>query len=199
MTTTNPSQTGFTSKFYKIVKTQWNSISTKYSSSETRKSVVSKANYVIDGFETILNSLRRSFRRENRGIQGEDYLFAELFLAAMIAFGIPKVVKFCFQLIGGLLSIGGAYVALTSIWEIRHYFSLFKFPLLDSQSFITTGPYQLVRHPIYSGFFLFYLGISLIYQDIYKFIVSLCYILILVKMLNIYNFTRFHYNFLLPE
>ena len=59
--------------------------------------------------------------------------------------------------IGLLLWLLGTPLVLLGIWRLRRSFSIEP----QARQLVTTGPYALARHPIYTGYLLQYLGILL--------------------------------------
>jgi 2-amino-4-hydroxy-6-hydroxymethyldihydropteridine diphosphokinase len=70
-----------------------------------------------------------------------------------------------FRIIGGLLAIFGAALAFISSRRLGPALTAVPEPT-DEGQLIQTGPYRLVRHPIYGGVVLFILGTSMILDSI---------------------------------
>jgi protein-S-isoprenylcysteine O-methyltransferase Ste14 len=60
---------------------------------------------------------------------------------------------------GTILWLVGSVVVVFSIWWLRHAFSIEP----EARRMITSGPYRFARHPIYSGYALQYIGLSMNY------------------------------------
>lgn len=73
---------------------------------------------------------------------------------------------------GILLSILGMVILAKSLIDLNTSLSPFPSPKKSAQ-LITTGIYQSIRHPIYSGIVLFALGYGLITESGYKLLIAL--------------------------
>lgn len=95
-------------------------------------------------------------------------LFAVYFLPVELAYSLPQLALWPAQLaiIIGLLLV---FVALKQI-GIR--ISPFPRPRPNSE-LITGGVFALVRHPIYSGIFLFAVGLALYKEDLFKLLIAI--------------------------
>jgi protein-S-isoprenylcysteine O-methyltransferase Ste14 len=63
----------------------------------------------------------------------------------------------CVRLIGSVLWAIGAVLSLWPLWSLRRSFSLEP----EARHLVTTGPYRLARHPIYTVYLLINTGILL--------------------------------------
>lgn len=109
---------------------------------------------------------RDSERKRGVGWVAAQGLLFVFFLTA-IFFGEPvgEIPGLIFsQIIGLIVGVAGAAV---SVWAfIQHGRSISPFPKpRDGAHLIDTGPYQYVRHPMYSGIILFTLGAGLAYAN----------------------------------
>ncbi len=74
---------------------------------------------------------------------------------------------------GSLLAVGGAVLVLRSRAELGPAWSFV--PMADQGTgLITTGPYRLVRHPIYLGLALLAMGEALAFSSWPAFLIVLC-------------------------
>jgi protein-S-isoprenylcysteine O-methyltransferase Ste14 len=74
---------------------------------------------------------------------------------------------------GSLLTVAGAVLVLRSRAELGPAWSFV--PMADQGTgLITTGPYRLVRHPIYLGLALFAMGAALAFSSGPAFLIMLC-------------------------
>jgi protein-S-isoprenylcysteine O-methyltransferase Ste14 len=67
-----------------------------------------------------------------------------------------------FRGLGALLWIAGSVWSAYSIWYLRHAFSIEP----EARRLITSGPYRVARHPIYSGYLMQYAGMWLLYSTV---------------------------------
>ena len=65
------------------------------------------------------------------------------------------------------LSVFGAMIVLISIIQLNKSLSPFPSPI-EGGSLITSGLYSIVRHPIYLGLLLFFLGYSIYSGSIFR-------------------------------
>jgi protein-S-isoprenylcysteine O-methyltransferase Ste14 len=94
-------------------------------------------------------------------------LIAAAFLAWLALMGFDA--RFGWTYVGGGLQIVGAIAMLGGIWMVDRVFAenTFAAPLVKVQAerghkVIDTGPYALVRHPMYSGGAVFLVGCALV-------------------------------------
>ncbi len=68
------------------------------------------------------------------------------------------------QVIGLVVATGGAAI---SLWSLReHGWQVSPFPKpTDGALLVESGPYRLVRHPMYTGIIVFTLGVGLAYAN----------------------------------
>lgn len=107
------------------------------------------------------------------------YLMYPLFFVWLIIMPLDAV-RFQLSHMPEWLQIGGALLLLGSFYLF--YMTYRENPYLSpvvriqedrGQTVVTTGPYHYVRHPLYSGFVLFFLGTALLLGSWYGFIFSL--------------------------
>jgi protein-S-isoprenylcysteine O-methyltransferase Ste14 len=70
---------------------------------------------------------------------------------------VPQIVT-----LGGMLWLAGTALVGTAIWSLRYAFSIEP----EARHMVRTGPYKLVRHPVYAAYALQYAGIWLIYPSV---------------------------------
>ena len=104
-----------------------------------------------------------------KGERGEYYVLAQFFLFALVVFGprafrgwsawpvpyaaITSAAGFVLMLVGAALSIGG-------VMRLGPNLTALPYPK-DCSNLIESGPYAIVRHPIYSGLIIGALGYAL--------------------------------------
>lgn len=91
---------------------------------------------------------------------------AQFALAAIIVlstrFGNIVHLSSFVAILAASIAIAGATLAIAA-WLIMGFFQLrIMPPLRDGAILLTTGPYRLVRHPMYSGLVLFLVGLLVI-------------------------------------
>jgi protein-S-isoprenylcysteine O-methyltransferase Ste14 len=96
-----------------------------------------------------------------RSGRGEGWVAAQLVLFALIVVSwfLGDGVTYAGF---GLAAIGAALVAW-SVRELGSSLTPFPRPLPDG-NLVQTGPYRLLRHPIYVGGILFFAGLSLVFS-----------------------------------
>jgi len=72
-----------------------------------------------------------------------------------------------------LLMAGGLWIALSGLWQIRSFLSPFPSPMVHTV-LQTGGVYRWIRHPIYTGILLIFLGYALYAASFYKLAITLC-------------------------
>lgn len=99
-----------------------------------------------------------------RGTRGEGFVLAQLALFALLAFG-PRTLAWIpawpwpavWRIAGASLMAAGALIALTASLSLGRALTPLPYPR-EGSHLVETGPYALVRHPIYSGVLLLALG-----------------------------------------
>ena len=94
-----------------------------------------------------------------RGTRGEWYVVVQMLLFALVMAGPPTwqgwpgwalpdsgVIAWA----GGVLLACGASLAIAGVRRFGHTISALPYPVAEG-TLLDTGPYRLVRHPIYSG------------------------------------------------
>jgi protein-S-isoprenylcysteine O-methyltransferase Ste14 len=97
-----------------------------------------------------------------------------VFLASLLAFPdtLDGSAALLLALTGCLLALAGAAVVLRSRMELGPAWSFL--PIADDATgLVTTGPYRLVRHPIYLGFSMLAMGEALAFANWLAFVVVL--------------------------
>lgn len=79
-------------------------------------------------------------------------------------------------LVGLVLALAGGALRLWAIEHLGRQFSYRTRPV-EERRLVTTGPYRLVRHPLYTGLLLFFAGLPLIVREF----LSCCVIVALVS------------------
>ena len=105
-----------------------------------------------------------------RGARGEWYVAAQVALIALVFFGPrtlpgwplwPESLARISVVIGASLAISGLGLLLCSQFELGTYLTPLPYPKPDA-TLVQTGPYRLVRHPMYAGGILLAFGWALV-------------------------------------
>lgn len=97
-----------------------------------------------------------------RGTRGEYYVIAQFGIFALLAFrprelpgvpGWPPELAAMARWAGLALMIAGLPLALTALTRLGPALTALPYPT-DKARLVQTGPYAIVRHPIYSGLIL---------------------------------------------
>jgi len=111
-----------------------------------------------------------------------DYILVALQLLLFLMFFIPmdwsKLPSFL-QLPGWIFFVGGSLITIVSIFKLDKNLTIFPTPKQDGL-LLTNGLYQYVRHPIYSGVILVFLGLALIYLSVFKLVISFFLVVLFV-------------------
>ena len=100
------------------------------------------------------------------GARGGGWVVLQFVLmAAILVLGVagpgwPDSARWWLKGVGALLVFAGALVIVSAARELRSGLTPFPRPA-DSGELVESGPYAVVRHPIYSGGILLFSGISL--------------------------------------
>jgi protein-S-isoprenylcysteine O-methyltransferase Ste14 len=99
-----------------------------------------------------------------KGARGEGYVGVQIALFALVVFG-PRTgglawtfpYTFLGSIGGALLILTGGLLAVAGIFKLGPNLAAVPYPK-DQATLVETGPYRLVRHPIYSGGILMAFG-----------------------------------------
>ena len=87
-------------------------------------------------------------------------LIALIFVLGVAGPGWPSSAHWPLKGLGVLIAIGGAVVIAKAGWALGSGLTPFPRPS-EAGELVETGPYAVVRHPVYSGGILVFVGISL--------------------------------------
>ena len=77
------------------------------------------------------------------------------------------------QIVGAFVLLGSFYLFYRTFRENPYLSPVVRIQKDRGQTVVTTGPYNYVRHPMYSGFLLFVIGTSLMLGSLYGLIFGL--------------------------
>lgn len=97
------------------------------------------------------------------------YLLSAIVLQWAVPFPFPWPVAL--RLLGAVLVIAGFALAASAIREMRRMHTT-PSPRRGVTALVTTGPYRFTRNPIYLGFFLIYLGFTLLAGTLWGIVLS---------------------------
>ena len=99
--------------------------------------------------------------------RGGGWVVAQFALmgAALVAIVVPpdwpSGARDVLAVVGAVLLLAGAIVAVAAVRSLGRAMTPFPRPL-EGTPLVETGPYRVVRHPVYTGGLLFFVGWSLI-------------------------------------
>jgi protein-S-isoprenylcysteine O-methyltransferase Ste14 len=99
-------------------------------------------------------------RRGTGWVVAQFALIAAVFAAALVPPAWPESARGALSLVGIVLAVSGAAVAIWAARTLGRSLTPFPRPTATG-SLVERGPYRAVRHPMYSGGILFFLGWSL--------------------------------------
>jgi protein-S-isoprenylcysteine O-methyltransferase Ste14 len=122
--------------------------------------------FLHDAIITVAFLLRKPLRQQIQGWKPRAAAYIATFLIPGFAFltshwGLPwmKPSAAPLFLAGVVMWIVGAYLVAWSLFHLRSAFSIVP----QARTLITSGPYRLARHPVYTGYVLQYGGLTLAY------------------------------------
>ena len=105
-----------------------------------------------------------------------NILFVTLQIIIMCAFFFPiSLLKFrlpeAFNYGAYTFIVFGMLCVVIALYQLRHQLSPFPSPRKNS-SLINFGIFRYSRHPIYFGILLSYLSLSILFEDVYKLVLT---------------------------
>lgn len=85
------------------------------------------------------------------------------------------------QAIGGIVLLGSFYLLFLTFRENSYLSTVVRIQEERGHTVVSTGPYQYVRHPMYSSLLFFVVGTSLLLGSGYGILIGLVFILILAR------------------
>lgn len=107
----------------------------------------------------------------------KDYLFVGIQFFLFFMYVLPVSFRdfkllYSIKFIGGIVSLFGGLVLLFALLQLNTNLSPFPSPK-RSAFLVKTGMYKYVRHPIYSGIILLFIGYAVYKASVYKMIIAL--------------------------
>jgi protein-S-isoprenylcysteine O-methyltransferase Ste14 len=90
-------------------------------------------------------------------------------------------VSFWLQVIGAAVLIGSFYVFFLTFRENSYLSTVVRIQEDRGHSVVSTGPYHVVRHPMYTGFVMFMVGSPLMLGSWYGVILGLLFVTLLMR------------------
>lgn len=127
----------------------------------------------------IIRGVRRNAKSGEVGKRGGKLLATALGLFCMVTCGVPPVVSWLTQLAGVPAIAYGAYLVLSSVWQLREHNSPYIIPSLDNK-LVTDGVYRYTKHPMYGGLIVSSVGVAIYTNSVEKLILAaiLAYVLV---------------------
>ncbi len=97
------------------------------------------------------------------------YLVSALILNWAVPFAIPWTTAL--RVAGGLAVVGGLWLARSAVSQMMKAHTT-PDPRTATTALVTAGPYRFTRNPIYLGFFLIYLGFTLLAGTLWGLLLS---------------------------
>lgn len=112
----------------------------------------------------------------------KDYLFVGIQLFLFVAFIIPidfgKIeLQYFGKLVALFIGLLGFGMIILAMMQLNTNLTPFPTPKADG-NLVQTGLYKFMRHPIYTGIILFFFGLSLYYESIWKISVSILLVIL---------------------
>lgn len=142
---------------------------------------------ILPTLQAALMNATENFMEGESGKRGERVVLAATILFFLIIVGVGNrllfyLVQMVMYLVATGLMLGGVSMLLNAVWELKDHFSLLL-PPSPGNKVVTTGVYQLVRHPMYCGVIMLAFGWSISQQQIYKMVLSMILFVVLVREL----------------
>ena len=113
------------------------------------------------------------------GKRGEEILLVKVLLISLLILGIPEGLIGIIKLFGISSWILGFYLLLDGIWHLKSNLSFYNIPIQNNY-LVTSGVYDMVRHPIYGGIMLLAIGSSIVCGNLEKLVISIFLTVLLV-------------------
>ena len=115
----------------------------------------------------IISSAVKNISEGEIGKRGEELVLIQFGIMALVFLGVPPLVSVVIKLFGVFSTICGLYVMVRGVWDLKENITPFVSPIAGNQ-LVTSGVYDAVRHPIYTGLIFFCAGIAVASDSIEK-------------------------------
>jgi protein-S-isoprenylcysteine O-methyltransferase Ste14 len=126
----------------------------------------------LDDLKSIFSSAYKNVREGVVGKRGEELFFAQLVLVSLVLFGVPTLLVVFIRLLGVVSTTSGLYFIARGVWALKDNLSPFITPVSSNQ-LVTTGIYNTVRHPLYTGLIALCLGVSISSNSVDKTVLTI--------------------------
>ena len=157
----------------------WNSLRNFMSSYKDKSSRQQVLSEIRNGTEVIVGSVIRNSQEGEVGKRGEEFVATTSLLVLLTFLSVHPVISLIFRFAGFISFLYGLIFVSTSIVEMKEQISFLLIPVAN-QRLVSTGIYQVVRHPMYGGLLSVCLGIAMLNRSAEKVLFSIALGFILV-------------------
>jgi protein-S-isoprenylcysteine O-methyltransferase Ste14 len=136
--------------------------------------------------KAIISGIRRNAKSGEVGKRGGKLLATALGIFCMVTCGVPPVVSWLIRLAGAPMIAYGAYVILSSVWQLREHNSPYIIPSSDNK-LVTGGVYKYVTHPMYGGIIASSMGIAIYTNSVEKLVLGALLTYVLVSPQHVHS------------
>ena len=154
-------------EYRKKLSRMWNETKAFLSNLE---SVQFRRKFILDA-KYIVSSAVKNISEGEIGKRGEELVLIQFGIMAMVFFGVPPLVSFVVKLVGIFSTMSGLYLMTRGVWDLKENLTPFISPVAGNQ-LVTSGIYDAVRHPIYTGAIFFCAGIAIASDSIEKLVLT---------------------------
>lgn len=138
----------------------------------------------VSAATNVIKSSVMDCSRNSSDLRDNIFFYMEVACATLVLFGMPQIGQALVALLGLVVSYFGLYLLLRGTWEYAS--NVASRTQTGGPTLITSGAYDLVRHPMYGGLILLFLGLSISAADSARLVMTL-FIALLLVMYSIYE------------